>query len=267
MVELYRDSGLDIYEKAHYSHGEHIAEVEQILAWYLPRNTRILDVGCSVGLHALEFGRRGFVVTGFDIEHSAISQAEKRAKDQKVEAEFRALDLEKDDISSLGTFDLVYSIGNVMSHIRKDGMGDSLRKIRACVDESGLFLFDVFINATPFREEVYEDDLGIVWKRKLDEQTGHITMDGTFLAFGVTQHFQVWAYTVEEISELLKRSGFSDVDFSDELDFSSSGSAVENPVCLNFRASTRSGFKTPFLAGSSILRSSKLASLKLENSG
>ena len=239
MAELYRDSGLDIYEKVHYSHGEHIAEVEQILKWYLPRNTRILDVGCSGGLHALEFGRRGFVVTGVDIEPSAISQAEKRVKDQKVQAEFRALNLEKDDISSLGTFDFVYSIGNVMSHLRKDGMRESLGKIRACLDEGGLFLFDVFINATPFREEVYEDDLGIVWKRKLDGQTGHITMDGTFLAFGVTQRFQVWAYTVKEISDLLERSGFSDIDFSDELDFSSSGSAVENPVCLNFRASAK----------------------------
>jgi SAM-dependent methyltransferase len=267
MVELYRDSGLDIYEKAHYSHGEHIGEVEQILTWYLPRNTRVLDVGCSGGLHALEFASRGFLVTGFDIEPSATSRAEKRAKDQKVPAEFRALDLEKDGISSLGTFDLVYSIGNVMSHLRKDGMNDALRKIRACLDESGLFLFDVFINATPFREEVYEEDLGVVWKRKLNEQTGRMTMDGAFLAFGVTQHFQLWAYTVAEISELLKRSGFTDIDFSDQLDFSSSGSEVENPVCLNFRASTRSGFKTPFLAGSSILRSSKLASLKLENSG
>lgn len=239
MVELYRDSGLDIYEKVHYSHGEHIAEVEQILTWYLPRNTRILDVGCSGGLHALEFGRRGFVVTGFDIEPSAIRQAEKRAKDQKVHAEFRALDMEKDDISSLGTFDLIYSIGNVMSHLAKDGMRDSLRKIRACLDERGLFLFDVFINATPFREEVYEDDLGIVWKRKLNEQTGGITMDGAFLAFGMTQHFQVWAYTVEEIGKLLKCSGFTDIDFSDQLDFSSSGPAVENPVCLNFRASAK----------------------------
>ena len=191
MVDLYRDSGLDVYEKAHYSHGEHIAEVEQILAWYHPRKNRVLDVGCSGGLHALEFARRGFRVTGFDIEPSAVSQAEKRAKDQRVQAEFRALDLEKDDISSLGTFDLVYSIGNVMSHLQKDGMYDALRRIRACLDESGLFLFDVFINATLFREEVYENDLGIIWKRKLDKQTGRITMDGTFLEFRVTQHFQV----------------------------------------------------------------------------
>lgn len=241
MIELYRDSGLDIYEKAHYSHEEHIAEVEQILTWYRPRKTRVLDIGCSGGLHALEFAKRGFVVTGFDIEPSAISLAEKRAKDQKLQGEFRALDLEKDDISSVETFDLIYSIGNVMSHIGKDGMNDALRKIRACLDESGLFLFDVFINAMPFGEEVHEDDLGIVWKRKLDEQTGRITMDGTFPEFGVTQHFQVWAYTVKEISELLKRSGFTHIDFSDQLDFSSLGSEVENPVCLNFRASIKEG--------------------------
>jgi SAM-dependent methyltransferase len=198
-------------------------------------------VGCSGGLHALEFARRGFLVTGFDIEPSAVRQAEKRAKDQKLQAEFWGLDLQEDDISSLGTFDLVYSIGNVMSHLRKDGMYDALRKIRACLDESGLFLFDILINAAPFRKEVYENDLGIIWERKLNEQTGRITMDGTVLESGMTQHFQVWSYIVKEMSELLKRSGFSGIDFSDQLDVSSYRSEVENPVCLNFRASVKEG--------------------------
>jgi len=239
MVELYRDSELDTYEKAHYSHGEHIVEVEQILAWYHQRNTRVLDVGCSGGLHALEFARRGFRVTGFDIEPSAIRRAKKRSKNQKLQTEFRALDLVKDDISCLGTFHLIYSIGNVMSHFQKDGMNDALRKIRGCLVESGIFLFDVFISGQPFREEIHEDDLKIVWKRKLNEQTGCINMVGTFLELGVTQPFEVWAYTVQEMTELLKHAGFSHIDFSDQLDFSSSGSKVKNPVCLNFRASMK----------------------------
>lgn len=79
MTGLYRDSGLEIYEKSHYSHGEHIAEVERILAWYKRRNTKVLDIGCSGGLHALEFSKRGFSVTGVDIEQSAIELAKKKS--------------------------------------------------------------------------------------------------------------------------------------------------------------------------------------------
>lgn len=78
MIELY-GSELEIYEKSHYSHGEFIKEVEQILTWYKSKNTRILDIGCSAGLHALEFARKGFSVTGVDIEATAIELAKKKS--------------------------------------------------------------------------------------------------------------------------------------------------------------------------------------------
>ena len=60
MAELYRNAGLDVYEKAHYAHGEHIHEVGKILTWYTRSGSRVLDVGCSGGLHALEFAARGY---------------------------------------------------------------------------------------------------------------------------------------------------------------------------------------------------------------
>ena len=58
MTGLYRDSGLDVYERSHYSQGEHISEVKQILTWYKAENTHVLDIGCSGGLHALEFAEK-----------------------------------------------------------------------------------------------------------------------------------------------------------------------------------------------------------------
>jgi SAM-dependent methyltransferase len=235
MVKLYRDSGLDIYEKAHYSHGEHIREVEQMLTWYLRRNTRVLDIGCSGGLHALEFAWRGFAVTGVDIEPSAIQRAKERSRDQGLDVEFLVIDLEKDDITCLGKFDFIYSIGNVMSHVRKDLLGNVFRKIRACLKNEGIFLFDLFIIEAPFQEEVFENDLKIIWHRSLDGQTGSIHMDGNFQDFGITQHFEVWGYSIGEVCRIANLSGFHEVDFSDTLDFSSSRTEKKNPVCLNFR--------------------------------
>ena len=236
MVKLYRDSGLDIYEKAHYSHGEHIREVEQILTWYLRRNTRVLDIGCSGGLHALEFAWRGFAVTGVDIEPSAIQRAKERSRDQGLDVEFLVIDLEKDDITCLGKFDFIYSIGNVMSHVRKDLIGEVFKNVRTCLEEKGIFLFDLLMSAAPFRFELFEDDRKITWQRRLDEQTGRISMDGTFQEFGITQHFDVWGYSIEELYRIANLSGFRQVDFSDTLDFSPSRTETKNPACLNFRA-------------------------------
>jgi len=236
MTGLYRNSGLEIYEKSHYSHGEHINEVEQVLTWYMPGNKRILDIGCSGGLHALEFAKKGFSITGVDIEPSAIELAKKRSADKRQKIEYMIIDIEKDELSGSGKFNLIYSIGNVLSHVRKNNLIYVLRKIRGWLDDDGIFLFDVLINSMPFQEEILpdEDDTQIIWKRKIDEKTGLIIMDGTLLDFGFKQHFEVWGYAIEEIIGLLKIVGFNEIEFSEELDFRIRNK-TKNPISLYFK--------------------------------
>jgi len=234
MTELY-SSRLEVYEKAHYSHGEHIKEVEQILAWYRRRNARILDIGCSAGLHAMEFSKRGFHVTGIDIEPSAIELARTRAKGNK-KVKFLVKDIERDELPCNEKFEFIYSIGNVLSHVEKERIFEILRKIRDCLGEKGTLLFDVLINSKPFLEEIKPEKHGlqIVWKRKIDEKTGRISMDGFFLESGFKQHFDVWGYTVEEVVEVLNSFGFGKIEYSEKLDFLKK--RTESPISLYFRA-------------------------------
>lgn len=237
MTGLYRNSGLKIYEKSHYSHGEYIAEVEQILTWYRQRNTRILDIGCSSGLHALEFAKRGFYIEGLDIEQSAIELAKKRNSEYMQKAGFRVVDIEKDELCGSEKFDLIYSIGNVFSHVRKNRILNVFLKVKGCLGKNGIFLFDVLMNTKPFRKEINpkENELQIIWKRQIDEETGRIGMDGIFLDFDFTQHFEVWGYTIREITELLNHAGFGNIEFSEKLDFNVKNQ-TEKPISLYFRA-------------------------------
>ncbi len=235
-IELYRDSGLEIYEKVHYSHGEHIRETEKILSWYRRAGSRVLDIGCSGGLHAVELAKRGFSVTGFDRELSAVELAGKRCRDLGLKAEFFVVDLEKDDLTRLRKFDLIMCIGNVISHISKKSLPQVLRKIRSCLDNNGIFLFDFLFVGNPFPEEVTEEDLGIVWSRKLDRSSGKITLTGLFKDYGVTAKFELWGYMGEEMLEMIMKAGFAGAELSGRLDFPDRDETDANPVCLRCRA-------------------------------
>lgn len=238
---LYRDKGLEIYEKVHYSHGEHIREVEAILSWYGRKGGRVLDIGCSGGLHALELAKRGYSVTGIDVEASAIESARRRCAAAGVKADFSAADLERDDLAGLGRFDLVYSLGNVISHIPKKSLPAVLRKIRSCLALDGIFLFDILAIGDTFPEEIHEKDLGIIWRRTLDRGTGEIRLKGIFENFGVVQDFRVWGHGREEMLELLTEAGFTGIDISPSLDFSTAVTIPGNPVCLRYRAGIKEG--------------------------
>lgn len=161
----------------------------------------------------------------------------KRARNGNQKAKFHVLDIEKDELPCPEKFDLFYSLGNVLSHVNKDRIFEVLTKIRACLDKKGILLFDVLINAKPFREEIYpkENELQIIWKRKIDEKTGRISMDGIFLESGFIQHFYVWGYAVEEITGMLNSLGFKNIEFSEKLDFIEKNK-TKTPISLYFRA-------------------------------
>ncbi|OGD19140.1 MAG: hypothetical protein A2W03_05890 [Candidatus Aminicenantes bacterium RBG_16_63_16] len=235
-IDLYGRMGLDIYEKAHYSRDEHIEEVRQILTWLPPGPGRVLDIGCSAGLHALELTRQGYSVVGVDLERFAVERGRRRARRRGLRARFRVLDITRDGLSALGRFGFVYSLGNVLSHIGKAEVPGVLKRILSCLDGRGIFLFDLLIKGSPFRTKIRDDYHQIFWQRRLDERTGRIGMDGHFPDFGILQHFDVWGYSVDEALELLEAAGFSPDGVSDRLDFAGPAAEESNPFCLNFRA-------------------------------
>lgn len=237
MVELYRDAGLALYEAVHYSHGEHRQEIAQILSWYRRRPPRrILDLGCSGGLHALELARSGYQVVGIDREYSAVALARSRVRESGLDAHFQLGDLACDPRCELGRFDLIYSIGNVLSHLPKAALPAALQRMRGCCAPDGMILFDLLMIGPSVPPFVGEEDLGILWKRRVDRASGRIELQGIFTRYGVTQDFLVWGYTVAEVVHLLIANGFSKIDYAPSLDFSGVNQDVGHAPCLKFRA-------------------------------
>ena len=65
-----------------------VGEVDFVLEELgLPPGSRILDVGCGAGRHAVELARRGYQLTGVDISSGMLAEAERAAKEAGVEVE------------------------------------------------------------------------------------------------------------------------------------------------------------------------------------
>ncbi|WXG44693.1 MAG: class I SAM-dependent methyltransferase [Promethearchaeati archaeon SRVP18_Atabeyarchaeia-1] len=65
-----------------------IKEVDFVLEELkLPIGSRILDIGCGTGRHAIELARRGYGITGVDISIGMLTEAAKAAKKEGVRVE------------------------------------------------------------------------------------------------------------------------------------------------------------------------------------
>ncbi|MBT5874601.1 MAG: class I SAM-dependent methyltransferase [Candidatus Latescibacteria bacterium] len=100
--------------------------------------TQVLDAGCGTGQYASEFARGGAEVLGIDRDAHMITYA----KAHYQIASFLEMDMSQ--IQDLGkTFDLIYSIGNVISHLSESGVRHFLEHVYKLLCHGGYWIFQV----------------------------------------------------------------------------------------------------------------------------
>ena len=102
--ELFENYGMK-YDNEVYTQGT-IGECD-FIEKELGRNktTRILDIGCGTGRHAIEMTKRGYKVVGIDLSESQLKRARKKAAKEKLKIDFQRHDARKLPFKS--EFDLV----------------------------------------------------------------------------------------------------------------------------------------------------------------
>ena len=105
------------------------------------RISRILDLGCGTGRHAIEFARRGFDVTGVDFSEAMLTRARERGAPGAGSLEFIQGDART--YRSAATFDAVLMNFNVLGYMSSnDDFVAALQTARANLRTGGLFVAD-----------------------------------------------------------------------------------------------------------------------------
>jgi SAM-dependent methyltransferase len=111
---------LDKLVRHHFKHGDdsafYLIQARDAIRWIeaagvpIKEGRRVLDIGCGHGIFGGELMKRGCTVTFADYQNLLFPEISS--------APFRQVDLDKDDISKLGQYDLVVC-SNVLEHLGK----------------------------------------------------------------------------------------------------------------------------------------------------
>lgn len=129
-----------LYEDKDYA--AEVAFVEQQLECHGVNSGKLLDLGCGTGIHAAEFSRRGWDVTGIDLSADMIRRAETQlANPTQLQIHFRQGDVRKSGPER--DFDAVISLFHVASYqTSQTDLEAMLATAQAALKPKGIFLFD-----------------------------------------------------------------------------------------------------------------------------
>lgn len=144
--------------------------IEQSLG--LERGASILDVGCGLGLQAVELARRGYQVVGLDLSLAMLSRAADEASDSGASVTFLHTDMR--ELSFEGAFDAVLCWGTTFGYFDDDVNRGVLTRLHRALKPMGLLVLDV-VN----RDYVLPSQPNLVWF----EGDGCVVMEETHFNF------------------------------------------------------------------------------------
>lgn len=184
----------------------------------------VLDVGCGLGRHCIEFASDGLDVTGIDISQDYLTEARERAAAAGVadHTTFRELDMR--NLTSLdGTFDLVVCLYNTLGYFDDETNVDVLRGMQQRLTESGVCVVQLTNKDAMLSnfqsQSIRERDFGtIVEQLAFDTQTSRMTITRDVLRTDVSPpeyegraEYSTRVYSPPELQRLFEDAGFADV--------------------------------------------------------
>lgn len=204
--------------------------IENLFIMYDVNPDLVCDLACGTGNITIPMARRGYDMTGVDISEDMLNIASSKADDLNI----LFLNQSMTDLDLYGTMGAFLCMIDGINYILPPkSLLKLFTRIKTCfLDNDGLFIFDI---STEYKlKNIIGDNTFVhcgekifyTWQNRYIEKK---KLSDMFLTFFVKQgkqytrfeerHLQR-AYSVKELTALLKKAGFTTVDTYDELSFS-----------------------------------------------
>lgn len=196
----------------------------------LSPGSRVLDVPCGYGRHAVPLAVEGYVVVGLDWSATQLAEARRRRGQADgpalVRADYRWIPLAD------GVFDAALTLLSSLGYAEEDGDRAMLREIRRVLRPGGCLLVetnhrDRLPPRSPWREwHPLPDGAFLLAESRVDRVAGTVELTHTYLPAGGPAQARTirWrAYSVTELVQMLADAGFGKVACYGDLDGGSFG--------------------------------------------
>jgi len=194
-------------------------------AYNLARGSRVLDLCCGNGRHAIALGRRGYRVLGIDFSRPLITMAKENLEKERNggKVEFIIGDARRMPLKRKPMFNAVISMTNSLAIFPEDVNKDLLSQVKELTAPNGVLIFDVYnkdfvIQRFKSLEQIFTKDeykvrqlgtidlkeskLKVTWKIYKKEN------DKSDFKYANTVNFNFHLYSVNDLICLVKAAGW-----------------------------------------------------------
>jgi SAM-dependent methyltransferase len=188
-----------------------------------PAESEILDVACGYGRHAIEFGQRGYRVTGLDLSLPLLIRAADEAQRRGLSINFAHADMR--EMAYENQFDAAYCVLTSFGYFDEETNLRVASSICRALKPGGRFLVDIInrdyiVSDLPSRVWWEGDGCVVLEEVDFEFHTSRVMIRRS-IVFGdgrqVEHEISLRAYGLHELGRILRRAGFQVLDVSSSL--------------------------------------------------